>query len=132
MTERSDPFAEIEELFEQFSRLGSPLGEGIPVDIVDTEAELRVHADLPGREPGSIDIRLEDSRELHIEAEAPDVTVDGRYVTRERTAEATRRTVTLPAAVDGEKPEATYDNGVLTVTLPKLSGSDEGTDIPVN
>jgi len=132
MVDRSDPFAEIEQLFEQFSRLGDPLGGRIPVDVVDTTDELLVRADLPGRDPDTVNVQLEDDRTLVIEAQPDESDTDGRFVVRERTDEAMSRTVGLPAAVDGSGTEAGYDRGVLTVRLPKLSGDTDGTDIPVN
>lgn len=132
MAERPDPFAEIEQLFEQFSGFSDPLGGRIPVDVLDTTDELVVHADLPGRSADEVDVRLEDDRTLLIEAEPEESDVEGRFVTRERTNEGLSRTVALPAAVDGSATEASYDRGVLTVRLPKLTGDSDGTDIPVN
>lgn len=132
MPDPTDPFAEIEQLFEQFSQLGSPLGGRIPVDVIDTAEELLVHADLPGRSPDAVNVQLEDDRTLFIETQPEESDPEGRFVTRERTNEAMSRTVALPAAVDGTGTEASYDRGVLTVRLPKLSGDTDGTDIPVN
>lgn len=132
MADRTDPFAEIEQLFEQFSQWGDPLGGRIPVDVVDRDDELLVQADLPGRSPEAVSVQLEDDRTLLVEAEATQSEAEGRFVMRERTNEAVSRTVALPAAVDGSGTEASYDHGVLTVRLPKLSGDSDGTDIPVN
>lgn len=132
MANSPDPFEEIEQLFEQFSTLGGPMESEVPVDLIDTGEELVVKADLPGRDPDSVTVRLKDSEHLHLEAEPKADDVDGRYVTRERTEEMLSRSVSLPAAVDDSAPEATYEQGILTVRLPKLSGDSEGTDIPVN
>lgn len=132
MTDRSDPFSEIEQLFEQFTQFDDPFGGQIPVDVLDADDELLVRAELPGRDPESISVQLEDNRTLHVEAGLPDAEPEGRYVTRERTTEAVSRSVTLPAAVDESATEATYDRGILSVRLSKLSGDSDGTDIPVN
>lgn len=132
MTDRRDPFGEIEQLFEQFSQLGDPLGGRLPVDVLDAGEKLLVVADLPGRDPDSITVKLDDNRTLQIEAGEQQSDMEGRYVTRERTQQATSRTVGLPAAVDESGTEADYDRGVLTINLPKLSGDSDGTDIPVN
>jgi HSP20 family protein len=132
MPDRPDPFSEIEQLFEQFSQLGDPLGGRIPVDVIDTTDELLVRADLPGRSPDAVSVQLEDDRTVLIETEPEESDPGGRFVTRERTNEAMSRTVALPAAVDGSGTEASYERGVLTVRLPKLSGDTGGTDIPVN
>ena len=132
MPERTDPFGEIEKVFEQFSELGGPLGGDPPVDVVDTDDEIVVYADLPGRDPDSISVQLTENETLEIEAQRDDHSAEGRYVTRERSREQLSRSVSLPAAVDEDETEASYDRGVLTVRLQKLRSEAEGTDIPVN
>jgi len=132
MPERTDPFGEIEKVFEQFSELGGPLGGDLPVDVVDTDDEIVVYADLPGRNPDSISVQLTENETLEIEAQRDDHSAEGRYVTRERNREQLSRSVSLPAAVDEDETEASYDRGVLTVRLQKLRSEAEGTDIPVN
>ncbi|MFW6435833.1 MAG: Hsp20/alpha crystallin family protein [Halovenus sp.] len=132
MPERTDPFSEIEKVFEQFSELGGPLGSDLPVDVVDTEDEIVVHADLPGRDADNISVQLTENETLEIEARREEHSAEGRYVTRERSQERVSRSVALPAAVDESDTEASYDRGVLTVRLQKLRGESEGTDIPVN
>jgi HSP20 family protein len=132
MTDRSGPFPEIEELFEQFSQLSGPLTEQLPVDVIDTDEEILVKTDLPGRDPSSISVELEDSRTLQIEVADSSTGEEGRFIMRERARQPKRRSVTLPGAVDESETNAEYDRGVLTVHLPKLSGDSDGTDIPVN
>ncbi|PSP19992.1 heat-shock protein, partial [Halobacteriales archaeon QH_10_65_19] len=84
MTDRPDPFSEIEQLVDEFAQFGGPSTRGLAVDVIDGDDEIVVAVDLPGREPDGIDVRLTDSRELHIEAGTPGAEYDGRYVTRER------------------------------------------------
>jgi len=132
MPDRPDPFSEIEQFIEEFVELGSPLDHQIPVDVLDSDEELVVLADLPGRDRSDIDVQLEDSRKLHLAAGATEDDHEGRYVTRERGTDAVDRTLRLPAAVDEGDTEAGYEDGVLTVRLPKLTGESDGTDIPVN
>lgn len=131
MPDRDDPFREIEQLFDQFTRMGS-LTDQLPVDVVDTGEELVVFVDLPGRDPEEMSITLQDERELHIEADAREDESDGQYLTRERPNQTVSRTVRLPAAVDEAETEANYDRGVLTVRLAKPGSEDDGTEIPVN
>ncbi|MEF8813365.1 MAG: Hsp20/alpha crystallin family protein [Halovenus sp.] len=126
-----DAFREIEELFDQVTQLTGAVGDP-PVDIVEDEAELVVVADLPGRTTDEIDVRLEDDQVLHIDAPEREDELSGRYVTRERSREGVSRSVRLPAAVDEAETTASYDGGVLTVRLGKLTGDGEGADIPVN
>lgn len=132
MDRRDTPFGDIEQLFDQLSNFGEPITRGLAVDVVDAGDELVVEADLPGRDPETIDVRLEDDRRLHIEAPSPQEETEGRYVTRERARETLQRTVTLPAAVDDSETEADYQQGVLTIRLSKHTSDDDGTEIPVN
>lgn len=127
-----DPFEGIEELFDQLTQFSEPGAVELPADIVDSDDELLVHVDLPGRSPENIDVRLEDDRTLYVEAGKRDDEADGQHLTRERRHSSVSRTVTLPAAVDEEETAASYDRGVLTVRLQKLTGDGDGTDIPVN
>ena len=128
MASPNDPFEEIGQLFEQFT---GPLTGDIPVDILETDTQVVVLADLPGRDSEDIDVRLEDDHVLHIEAPAPDDDVEGEYVLRGRHRDRTRREVTLPSPVVDDETSATYDRGVLTIRLGK-PGDGEGTDIPVS
>lgn len=131
MPER-DPFDELEEVFDQLTTFTEPGTADLPADVVDADDELLVHVDLPGRAPENIDVRLEDDRTLHVEAGERDDGAEGQYLTRERTHTTVSRTLTLPAAVDEEETAASYDRGVLTVRLQKLTGDGDGTEIPVN
>lgn len=109
----------------------------MPVDVVDEGDHFTVSADLPGFESDAIDLCLREQTTLYIGAES-DVesvwsTETGTSIRRERQHKSIRRSVGLPEPVDDETTEATYDNGVLTVTLQKLHADDvDGTSIPVN
>ncbi|OYR59385.1 Hsp20/alpha crystallin family protein [Halorubrum halodurans] len=136
----SNPFEEIEQFFGR-----SPFGEGLTgrrglrtadVDVAEYDDELVVMADLPGYDREHIDVRVDDDRltiraERDAEHEAADGEIgdgsDGRrYLRRERRHESVTRTIDLPAGVDPEGAEATYRNGVLTVTLS--NGRDDRED----
>ena len=131
MGERKDPFGELEQLFDQLTEFGGAFTVDLPVDIIDREDELVVLADLPGRDPDSIDVALQNERGLRIEADEPADETDGRYITRERSREAVSRTVRLPSAVDDDETEASYEDGVLSVRLAKPTAESESTEIPV-
>jgi HSP20 family protein len=142
MSGRRDPFKEIEELFEQlnsgFAEMNESVGaefggDGIHVDVADTGEELVVAADVPGFDPDDIDVSVQDRR-LSISAEHTESTAmddeDAHYHRRERTQRSVTRTVSLPAEVDETAASASYENGVLTVELPKAT-DDDGVDIQV-
>lgn len=132
---RRNPFDDINRMFEEmnegFRAFDSQLTRGVPVDIVDREDAYVVTADLPGYEKEDVDIRLSGST-LTIGAtrETETADEDESYVRQERATESVSRTIRLPEPLDGGSTEASYNNGVLTVTLGKSSG-DEGDSIPI-
>lgn len=132
MPEKPDPFREIEQLFDEFIQTDVPLTSDPDVDVVDTDDELVVFVDLPGRDADSIEVTLAESRTLTVSADSHEEDFEGRYVQQERPSESVSRSVDLPAAVDEAETEASYDRGVLRVELPKLTGDGDGTDITVN
>ena len=133
MAGRSDPFDDLEEIIDVMTGGARPTGN-LQVDLADTGDAFVVVADLPGYEPDDLDVKLTDKTTLSLAAERDTETVDevDRYVMRERTRESVSRTVALPGPVDETETEASFNDGVLTVRLPKRSEPDEGTDIPVN
>ncbi|MFW5935234.1 MAG: Hsp20/alpha crystallin family protein [Halolamina sp.] len=144
MPDRRDPFEEIEELFEQlnsgfaemsaeFDAGGAGAG-GIHVDLADAGDEIVVTADVPGFDAEEIDVSVSD-RQLRIAAEHSTETEaedeETQYYRRERTKHSVSRTVSLPTDVKEREASASYENGVLTVELPK-AGGDDGVDIEVS
>ena len=117
-----DPF-ELDRWFGDFS----PAMFQPRVDVVDEGNALRVSADLPGMDRKDIEVLAEDGflvlrGEKKHESRAEE---KGCYRV-ERAFGAFQRVVPLPADVDLEHAEAKFDNGVLTLRLPKSEqpGSD--------
>ena len=152
---RRDPFGEIEELFErmdrEFEKLGdsldTPGGRTVPVDVIEDAEAVTVLADLPGFTADEISVELDDEA-LTVAATpaddaepgdagttavvADDPAGDGsQYHRRERRRGSASRRIPLPAAVEPDAATAAHDDGVLTVTLPKRSASDDGHRIDV-
>ncbi|MFQ3475710.1 Hsp20/alpha crystallin family protein [Halonotius sp. F2-221B] len=136
MPEKPNPFEELDELIErmndQFGELsrtfegGSVLSE-ISVDVADHGEEIVVTADLPGFAEADIDLRAdEDSVTLSAAAESETVDDDAHYHRKERSHQSVSRRVRLPESVDAASATASYTNGVLTVTLPKLDPDAPG------
>ena len=90
------------------------------VDIVETENELVLKADVPGVELKDIDIQLENGT-LTVKGERKIETEEkGKGFQRmERSYGAFVRYFTVPDTVDAEHVKAAYEAGVLTITLPK-------------
>ncbi|WP_251343465.1 Hsp20/alpha crystallin family protein [Haloplanus halophilus] len=147
---RRNPFDDIEDLFERMQEnfenaarmwdpedleggLPRPAATGMSVDLEDTGEELVLTGDLPGFETEDIDVRVTE-RTLRIAAERDETTEseEGEYVRRERRHASVSRSIDLPASVDEEGITATYNNGVLTVRMPKAEPDSRGTRIDVN
>jgi HSP20 family protein len=135
-----NPFDEIERMFDrmshQFETLDDDLFEGsVAVDIEDTGDAFVVTADLPGFDGDDIDVELSGETltlsAAHSESTETEDEDDHRYIRRERREQSVNRSIRLPAPVEEADTEASYNNGVLTVTLPKV-GAGEGHDIPIN
>jgi HSP20 family protein len=131
MTARKNPFEDIEEMIDLMTGQFGTGGE-LPVDVVDADDSFVVRADLPGYAEDDIEVTLLDEHRLSIGATRDPPDDEGAYVRRERRTDGVSRTVRLPEAVETEDTGATYEAGVLTVTLGKrTAGAGTGTDIPV-
>ena len=91
----------------------------ISVDIWEDEDKFVLEADLPGRDPGDIQLTL-DKRVLSIEVfEQSLENPEGSFLLKERFLGKLKRMVNLAEDVDSEYVNSKYRDGVLTVTLPK-------------
>ncbi|NLE45920.1 MAG: Hsp20/alpha crystallin family protein [Chloroflexi bacterium] len=90
----------------------------LPLDVYTTSEEIVILASLPGLTPDEVDISIEgDALTISGELRGPLENVD--YVFQERSFGRFSRTLTLNVPVDVERVEASFENGVLTVVLPK-------------
>lgn len=91
------------------------------LDIHETDTAYTVAAPLPGVKPEEISVRMQNGT-LTISGELtqPQVADNTKVVVQERYFGKFSRSVTLPQNVDANKIEATYENGVLHLTLPKM------------
>jgi len=118
----------IDRLFEDtLGRLRGELGEPFEgprwapaVDIVETESEIVLKADLPGVDPKDVEINIEnDTLSLRGERKYEKDVKEKGYRRLERAYGSFVRSFALPGTVDSEKIEAEYKNGVLEIKLPK-------------
>lgn len=90
-----------------------------PVNVREDEECIEVLAALPGYQPDSLDVRVEGDV-LVLEGErTPPAVAGGRLTRQERWYGKFRREIALPAKVAADGVEASYDDGLLTLTLPK-------------
>ena len=90
------------------------------IDVAETADHFTVKAELPGWKPENVDIRVEGSV-LTLTGEYKDESDknEGHYHLKESHQSSFARSVNLPTEVDTEKATAHFENGVLTLTLPK-------------
>ena len=130
---RWDPFSDLrgtmDRLFDEgFSRpwrvLPATSTEGyeatFPVEVSETEGDIEVKASLPGVNPDEVEITVANDV-LTIKAEHKDTTEEKKrdYYRREIRYGSFHRSMALPVSVDSDKAEASFDNGVLSLKLPK-------------
>jgi len=129
-----NPWEEMERWFERTGRgswMSPGFWEGPPhleslavfrsaapkVDIIDRDAEIVVRAELPGVAKEDMDVSVTDNSvtlKAHTSHEEK-----GEYYRREMRYGEYLRTIALPHSVDGEEAKATFNDGVLELTLPK-------------
>lgn len=95
-------------------------GSSLPVDIYETDQDVVLKASIPGVKPEDIDISIVgDDVTIKGHMEEKTEVKEENYVRREMRCGAMSRTVSLPAPVQADKADAKFENGVLTLTLPK-------------
>jgi HSP20 family protein len=97
------------------------------LDVYETEGAYVAELDLPGVHSENVDISFEQGTLTIRGTRAPTVKApekgELRVFSAERVSGSFVRSVRLPEYVDGEKIEASYTNGVLTVTIPKAAAA---------
>ena len=90
------------------------------MDLTETDESYRLHLDMPGMSKDELKISYQDN-ELVVSGERKSTHTDEdeEFVRVERSFGQFRRSFTLPRTVDADNIDATYENGVLTVTVPK-------------
>ncbi|MHA3701527.1 Hsp20/alpha crystallin family protein [Jatrophihabitans sp. YIM 134969] len=118
---RFDPFRDIDRLAEQ---LVAQPGQNrvprfMPMDLFKADGHHVLHADLPGVDPGSISVDVENDV-LTVTAQRSASGGDDavQWLANERFAGTYQRRISLGDGVDTAAITATYDNGVLTLTIP--------------
>jgi len=110
-----------EESFVRPSRLWPEVGVGeLAVDMYQTANDVVVKAALPGVKPEEVDISITgDTLTIKGEHKEEQEVKQEDYFYKEHRYGAFSRSVTIPVQVKSDKAEAVFENGVLTLTLPK-------------
>ena len=92
----------------------------IPTDLIETKDSVIVKLSAPGIKPEDIDISVVgDTLTIKGETKSEEHFEEASYIRKERRFGSFQRTLSLPASVVSDKARAEFENGVLTLTLPK-------------
>ena len=136
---RWDPFREMLSLREAMNQLleesyvrpgqtagaGAQAGvQGLALDVADRGDAYEVKASLPGVRPEDIHCAVQgDTLTIRGESKAEQERREGNYLLRERRSGVLQRSISLPAPIEADAVEADYQDGVLTLRLPKSRAS---------
>jgi HSP20 family protein len=131
--EEQDPFLafrqEMDRMFDEFATgsMLAPFDKGWPafeprVDVVETDQEVKVTAELPGLDAEDVDLTLSHNV-LTIKGEKQHEHEEKgeNYFRAERSYGSFQRSLALPQGVETDAAQAAFDKGVLTVTFPKTA-----------
>ncbi len=119
---------EVDSIFDQFFGRGSDDDTSAVwaprTDLSETDDAFRIRLDVPGMTKDDIAINLQNNTLTVSGERSSERQEDGEeHVRVERAFGNFHRTFTLPDAVDPDRVEATYDEGVLTINVPKTETS---------
>jgi len=129
---RWDPFRDVISLREAVDRLlaeafASPLAVNEPVnlmpqiDMYQTDDEVVIKATMPGVKPEDLHITVSgDILTIRGEVKEEEEKKEATYHIRERRYGTFTRSIALPTPVEADKAKAEFENGILTLTLPKV------------
>jgi len=132
LTRRPSPFGELmtlrqamdrlfdDTMFRPFAGFAGTEYARVPLDVRTTADALVVEASLPGVRPEDVEITVENGT-LTIKAEdtSERSSDEGGWLVREIGRGSVIRTVTLPTGLEADKAEATFENGILRLRVPK-------------
>ena len=116
----------IDRLFEQFLGYEAAIREdgtptyALPLDILETEDAYELHATVAGVPQDGVDVTFE-SGMLSIAVKAVPFEIQGTFIRQERPWGNWSRKLELPKEIDSAKIAAHFENGVLTVRIPKVA-----------
>lgn len=125
---RTDPFSDLEEMFRGLGMrpllrdVESP--PDLRLDVNEDDKAYHVKVDIPGVDKNDIEVSI-DGNQVAISAEVKRETKkeQGKEIHTERYRGAAYRAFTLPHDIDDAKAKAKYENGVLSLTLPKSANT---------
>ena len=134
---RWSPWNDLFDLHNQVDQLFQSLAEpaktnagatefmNLPIDIGQTDGEFVIEASVPGFKPEEVEVTFEDGV-LTIKGERREQQEkkEGHYVRRERRMASVYRQIGLPAEVRADEIRASFENGVLRITVPRAKKAE--------
>ncbi len=126
------PFRDLDEVFNEddwFLPLVSAKEKtrDVAVNLYETEKDLIAEVGVPGIDPEKIDVNIKgDVLEIKGEEEKTKEDSKKNYWKKEISKSSFRRGIKLPVSVNEKKVDATYESGILKVTMPKKKELKEG------
>ena len=120
---RFDPFSDLDALTKGLLSTGTGSSRAprfMPMDLCKIDDHYVLTADLPGVDPGSVDVTVDNGMltiSAHRTARSDD---SAQWLANERFFGSYRRQLSLGEGIDTSAIAATYENGVLTVTIPMV------------
>jgi HSP20 family protein len=102
----------------------------LPLDIRQSDEMFEIEASVPGFKPEDVEITFDENVLTIRGTRQEDEITRGAYVRRERNLHSVYRQVGLPAEVKADQISATFENGILTVSIPRAQRA-QPTRIPV-
>lgn len=100
--------------------LTRPMGGTLAVDMYETDEAVVVKSATPGVDPEDIDISITgDTLTIKGETRMDEEVEEENYVYRERRYGSFARSLTIPVPIQADEAEAEFEDGILTLTLPK-------------
>jgi HSP20 family protein len=94
--------------------------ESLAVDMYETDEAVVVKSAIPGIDPDDLNISITgDTLTIKGETKAEEKIEEENYICRERCYGAFSRSMTVPVPIVADEAEADFENGILTLTLPK-------------
>lgn len=125
-----DPFADTVPLRQAMDRLFDeslprPFRHWLAVDVYETTSALVIKAALPGMKPEEVDIALDgDTLTIKGELAADEESSTREYHRRELHVGSFERALRLPNRFEAGKTDAVFENGILTLTIPKVAQAE--------
>ena len=96
----------------------------LPLDITSSEDAVTIEAALPGIDPNDVEITVhQDNLTIGVKEQAERETKEGERVYRELRRSVGSRTLTLPSGMDTDNATASFENGMLRLSIPRAEAA---------